>query len=870
MIIRLYVCLHLCCIMCFDQFIFCVSVWHNFFTPYTFVSDMVVKTQPFQRAKEVLWCNGCVTIIGQPGDGKTTLAEWLVTYFVLSEQNLPERGETRQKEELVRVGLPDRGNQIYEGVVVNSPADWKNKVDTSKHQIVLIDDIFGPACINIQTVRNWKETLFDISKKVLENPRKLLVIMCMHSSHYNALPLELLTLDLFKGEIVLDISVGSYALTAIDRERIMRANGGHRRLDYSEMAKVDIKDVRKSYPFVTKMFGCVNSFSLEGSKFFHSPFDSFKTAITKVYNFNKVVYFTLAVGVLFDGELELDKTSFKEFNDKQQHIIRRLKESLGAEDATLPKMRYAATLLFGVFLQPTGKHCWKYTHELAFHTMAQALANKIPKDIIELCSSDFFANRVRTVVGYTENVTSSLSLWRDEYPLLCQRFTFEILAGNLPQLASHPSFDDKDFVKAWFEFMTEMGSLLPVVQQRGAFNRSLFYWCCYYGRAWTIVEYLNHGDLAELREEGWFKEEMRAGVLAVCCGRYSSRFSHANALKALHEAGVPLVIDDPLPEEDLEYLHGEDVAFFITKMKAPLVHVTALRSDESVMEYLVNKGDVDINETSAEGYTACHRAACNKAETIGPLLRNGADSEVVAPNGRKPIHLALMCGNGNFIQTLHMRNREKKEIIKMPDGTSIMTAAIFGRNDYSVRNTMDRYDSDQSYKPDGDIVSPVQAAVAMGDDDNVKRLLDSKFKVNDKDAAGWAPLHYAVYFHNIQMIGLLLEKKANIDIRTRDLKTPLSIAAEQGYFKICEMLLDNGANFDLHTQKNEFSFSSAAKNGHVTLARYLIGQGLIVSTPNGGNAGDLRDPEPEFSDYDRYGAPGHHSGGYYNARDKKH
>ncbi|XP_033742587.1 uncharacterized protein LOC117329018 [Pecten maximus] len=825
------------------------ELWHHFFAPYTVVGDMTVKTPVYDDAMQMLWMNSFLTITGQCGDGKTTMAEWLITQLILSPEKMPEK-DTALKECFVTTHLAGREDRTYDCVIVNSPADWDNKVDTSKNQVVLIDDIFGPAMVNMHTVRKWKKTLMQISEQILANFQKLLVIICLPKSHYEALNGDLAHLDLFRKNSLLDMTESKFQPGQGWREQIMKANGGYRNLDHRERLNLDYKNITQSLPYVGRIFGSVKSFIMEGPKFFSNPFSSFKNAIQKVYGFSKVIYLTLATGILFDGKLELDKHSFEEFTEKEQHIIRRLAEALGIEDMNIAKMRYSATLLYGLFLLPTRKHCWKFMHERSYHTMAEALMNKFPELVIELCSSDFLINRIRTNSGYSSNVTSIVSIWHKEYAPLCQRFTFEILAGNLPQLAGHPSFDDEKYVKLWFEFMTEMGSLLPVVQQRGDFNRSLFFWCCFYGQQHTVEQYLTHEDLGDLRQEEWFKEEMRAGVLATCCGQYGLPLAHSKVLAALHKANVALSIDDPLSMDDLEDLYGSDVTFLL-KIKAPLLHIAALRSEESVVDFLVTSGKFDMNEKSAEGYTACHRAVCNKKDgALKFLLRNNADYHAAAPNGRKPFHLALMCGNGNAVETMKIHDNRVKEG-KMPDGTSLLTSAIFAKDDYMIRSIAEMYTKQNPYSPHGDLIAPLQAAAAMGDEDNVQRLLDKKFEINDRDDMGWTALHYAVYFHNQRMITFLLDKKADIDVQNRDNKTPLHIAAEQGYFVICEKLLENGANADKHTISNEFSFSSAAKYGHVALARYLVRQGLILSTPNGGRAGDLEDP-PSFEDMDRW------------------
>ena len=80
----------------------------------------------------------------------------------------------------------------------------------------------------------------------------------------------------------------------------------------------------------------------------------------------------------------------------------------------------------------------------------------------------------------------------------------------------------------------------------------------------------------------------------------------------------------------------------------------------------------------------------------------------------------------------------------------------------------------------------------------VKLLIDNRADVNAKTKLGWTPLHLAAYYNAAEILLMLIDNGAKVNLRAVDAntnkgKTPLQMAEEEGYAVIKKLLIDNGA-----------------------------------------------------------------------------
>ena len=106
---------------------------------------------------------------------------------------------------------------------------------------------------------------------------------------------------------------------------------------------------------------------------------------------------------------------------------------------------------------------------------------------------------------------------------------------------------------------------------------------------------------------------------------------------------------------------------------------------------------------------------------------------------------------------------------------------------------------------------PLHDAARVGDVTQVKRLLSRglfgrktpQADINEKDEAGWIPLHWAAFNGSEAVVRLLIKSGAHKEAQGKDGRTPLHIAVFNGHEAVARLLIESGAN------KREFGLVSS-------------------------------------------------------------
>jgi hypothetical protein len=92
-----------------------------------------------------------------------------------------------------------------------------------------------------------------------------------------------------------------------------------------------------------------------------------------------------------------------------------------------------------------------------------------------------------------------------------------------------------------------------------------------------------------------------------------------------------------------------------------------------------------------------------------------------------------------------------------------------------------------------DTATALSTAAQIGDNAEVRKLLDAKADINAVDGKGWTPLMNAAASGKLETVRLLIERGADVNTLTPDGQTALSLATRGGNAEIVKALKDAGA-----------------------------------------------------------------------------
>jgi uncharacterized protein len=125
--------------------------------------------------------------------------------------------------------------------------------------------------------------------------------------------------------------------------------------------------------------------------------------------------------------------------------------------------------------------------------------------------------------------------------------------------------------------------------------------------------------------------------------------------------------------------------------------------------------------------------------------------------------------------------------------------------------------------------SPVADRIQAGDRRAALELLAKSADVNQTQADGTTPLHWAVYRFDRELVQTLLKKGARVNVVNRYGASPLSEAVRVANVEIAEMLLEAGADANVENEDGQTPLMLAARTGNVAVATRLAQRGADVN-----------------------------------------
>ncbi|NXJ04849.1 CSKI2 protein, partial [Odontophorus gujanensis] len=142
---------------------------------------------------------------------------------------------------------------------------------------------------------------------------------------------------------------------------------------------------------------------------------------------------------------------------------------------------------------------------------------------------------------------------------------------------------------------------------------------------------------------------------------------------------------------------------------------------------------------------------------------------------------------------------------------------------------------------DADGFSALHHAALGGSLDLISLLLEAQATVDIKDSNGMRPLHYAAWQGRVEPVRVLLRAAASVNMASLDGQIPLHLSAQYGHYEVSEMLLQHQSNPCLINKAKKTPLDLACEFGRLKVAQLLLNSHLCIALLEG-QSKDTTDP----------------------------
>ncbi|KAH0551120.1 hypothetical protein GP486_007536 [Trichoglossum hirsutum] len=178
--------------------------------------------------------------------------------------------------------------------------------------------------------------------------------------------------------------------------------------------------------------------------------------------------------------------------------------------------------------------------------------------------------------------------------------------------------------------------------------------------------------------------------------------------------------------------------------------------------------------------------------------------------------------------SLHAVNETVAEIKNKDDNGQTPLHVAAGKGKSAVVKILLRGGAEKEVRDNRKQI-PLHLAASSGNFDTALRLLGSGLNAEDKN--GQTPLHVAARDGNHQIVQLLVDEGADMDVQAVNLQTPLHMAASNGKSEVVRVLVREGANTAMKDNNDRTPLHLASKNGDSDTVRELVARGVSKAPP---------------------------------------
>ncbi|XP_060076061.1 uncharacterized protein LOC132555716 [Ylistrum balloti] len=786
-----------------------------------------INTRATQAALQLLSSKGTLTLMGNPGDGKSTIAVNLLN-------RLRKEGATV--------------------LVLSDPALIERLYDDDKQIIYFVDDAFGTPTMNMRLLETWTrlhdkvESLVKLDKcKLLMTTRKHVYMKCQ-SLLYKC--------PCYK-ENLIDLSGEEYRLNMIEKTRIVASYCENQGLFPTQLNFSKENAYVPGFPLLCKMFGSdkrmqkLDIFLDETLSVLHGQLKLLAT--TDVHAFCGLV-----LVMMFDGSLPRNVfNQFESRDERDRKKIQTIMRVYGIQESEDGKVETSLDEMIGVYVEEVEEE-FRFIHDAIFDTVCLVFGSRYPNEVVRVASSSFIEKRIRTenIPEVCSNDLDIIVLRKPKYHVLAARWVDDVSRGTIRAMFVNPSIQDIGMQAAFVDRVMKLPpqaafDLLTSVESKifstNEIPESILFMACQKGLT-TIVKAL-------LKKQKGLKDNIEdyASRLTIpdCC--------MMEAVSRVHVDIVEALID-----------HGAMVNFACGSMSFRCLHVACKKGSLDLVKLLIRHG-ADVNLQDYTEKQAVHYACeFGHLEILKVLHKNGASLMAKDNTDRQAIHYAGMAGSLECVQflqqegiRLNVADRLDKTVLHyastfhcpslitylVSNGTDIHCPDCIGTSPLHLAcktnlaenvEILLRNGADPD-KEDASMCLPLHAACKGGGPERagsdsvrcVELLLRTISDVNAVDNHGRTALHYACTFARDRRIGcvtLLLSKGANPSITDDYGHQPVFYACESGNLKCLQELVKHGIDVNHRGLHGKQPIHYACGRGNTDVVKMLVTKGASITS----------------------------------------
>ena len=305
-------------------------------------------------------------------------------------------------------------------------------------------------------------------------------------------------------------------------------------------------------------------------------------------------------------------------------------------------------------------------------------------------------------------------------------------------------------------------------------------------------------------------------------------------------------------------------------LSTPLM-LAAHEGHQDIVGYLITCGAI-VDRKGLNDQTALHYASeRGNLEMVKLLLNAGAEIDEVDRSGSTPLMLAMYINHAAIIS--YLLNATKQDVSRqtvlyilashLPSGSTLHKVDITKPTErLHPKNQLGRevfsYAINQKYEHAAKVLitngvgiegllstSPPMAALMWtaqeGDDSLTKQLILQGVNINYQNPDGRAALHFAAHSGRLEIVKILLNNRAEIDIEDKHHHTPLVLSIEAKKYDVMLHLITSGADviqlaehLDKDLGREALSYAINSKNvevANVLTAKGFGIEGLLSTSP---------------------------------------